>query len=105
MKRLKMILTNLKLENFKKYVGKFNRVGALFKYKEFWLSHAPIHPAELRGRKNVHGHVHNKTIIDPNYFNLSVENCLGSAPVDLRKLSERPQDCLQACFYKDNTKV
>ncbi len=46
-------------------------------YKEFWLSHCPIHPNELRGRKNIHGHVHNKTILDDRYISVCVEACNG----------------------------
>ena len=47
----------------------FNEVYGLVRYKEFWLSHAPIHSHELRGRVNVHGHVHYHTVNDPRYFN------------------------------------
>lgn len=32
------------------------------RYKEFWLSHCPIHPRELRGRVNIHGHLHQESI-------------------------------------------
>ena len=46
----------------------------LYKYKKSWLSHAPIHPEELRGKFNIHGHVHTATIDDPRYFNVSCEN-------------------------------
>lgn len=52
----------------------FDDVYSLKKYKEFWLSHAPIHPAELRGKVNIHGHVHNATIDDCRYVNTSLEN-------------------------------
>ena len=52
----------------------FDDVYSLKKYKEFWLSHVPIHPAELRGKANIHGHVHDKTIDDIRYFNTSLEN-------------------------------
>lgn len=53
----------------------FDEIYGLFKYKKFWLSHAPIHPAELRGKVNLHGHVHNATVrrfgfIDRRYMNL-----------------------------------
>lgn len=48
----------------------------------FWLSHAPIHPAELRGRCNVHGHVHYATLNDKRYFNVSCEN-IAYTPIDL----------------------
>lgn len=33
------------------YLKYFDKVHAFRKYKNFWLSHCPIHPAELRGRK------------------------------------------------------
>ena len=44
-----------------------------------WLSHHPLHPAELRGKFNIHGHVHYQTIREPGYFNVSAEN-LGFFP-------------------------
>ncbi len=51
-----------------------NKVGSLFKYKRnFWLSHHPIHPDELRGKINIHGHVHNATIKDKRYINVCCE--------------------------------
>lgn len=52
----------------------FDAVHGLVKYKEFWISHAPIHPAELRGKVNIHGHVHASTVDDCRYFNTSLEN-------------------------------
>lgn len=62
----------------------FEEVYGLLKYKKTWLSHAPIHPAEMRGCiGNVHGHVHNATImkskmfrgdcVDKRYFNACVD--------------------------------
>lgn len=38
--------------------GAINEVWGLRKHKQVWLSHSPIHPSELRGKKNVHGHSH-----------------------------------------------
>ena len=64
------------------YLKVFKNVYGLKKYKEFWLSHAPIHPQELRGKVNLHGHVHYQTVPDNNYFNCCVEN--------LRDLFKRP---------------
>lgn len=64
----------------------FNKVCGFEKYKKSWLSHAPIHPAELRGKINIHGHVHDATITDENglpdlrYFNVSLENT-GGRPI------------------------
>jgi len=63
------------------YLKYFKQVFGLLKYKEFWLSHAPIHPQELRGRINLHGHVHYSNVCpeggnlpDKRYFNCCVEN-------------------------------
>lgn len=58
------------------YLKYFTQVYGLLKYKEFWLSHAPIHPDELRGKVNLHGHVHYESINDKRYFNCCVENVL-----------------------------
>lgn len=65
----------------------------LWAYKGFWLSHAPIHPDELRGRKNVHGHVHDGTIPDDRYINVCVEP-LGGLPISLAELKDRRRNCL-----------
>ncbi len=40
------------------YLRAFSEIYGLVKYKGMWLSHAPIHPSELRGKVNCHGHVH-----------------------------------------------
>lgn len=69
------------------YLKVFKNVYGLKKYKEFWLSHAPIHPQELRGKVNLHGHVHYDSVklpfnpvtdvkqnLDNRYFNCCVEN-------------------------------
>lgn len=52
----------------------YERVGGIEKYKGMWLTHCPVHPDELRGKPNIHGHVHNATIDDPRYFNICPEN-------------------------------
>lgn len=56
------------------YVQFFDEVYGIKRYKEFWLTHAPIHPEELRGRVNLHGHVHYADIKDSRYYNMSVES-------------------------------
>lgn len=40
----------------------FYKIHGIIKINRVWLSHAPIHPAELRGCPNVHGHVHENII-------------------------------------------
>lgn len=45
----------------------------LVSYKGVWLSHAPIHPDELRGKINYHGHTHSYRINDERYRSFSCE--------------------------------
>ncbi len=62
----------------------FEEIHGIIKYKGMWLSHAPIHPVELRGKKCVHGHTHQHnmtrrncfgfTVLDKRYFNTCVDN-------------------------------
>ena len=47
-----------------------------------WLSHFPIHPQELRGLRNVHGHVHDETIDDDRYINVSAD-VVNYTPVEI----------------------
>jgi calcineurin-like phosphoesterase family protein len=57
-----------------------------------WLSHAPIHPDELRGRYNIHGHVHYNSIKDERYINVCCDYLLqetGSIFMTLPALRER----------------
>lgn len=49
-------------------------VQAFFKKYNVWNSHAPVHPAELRDRLNLHGHVHDETVQDHRYVNCSMES-------------------------------
>jgi calcineurin-like phosphoesterase family protein len=79
------------------YLAYFEEVYGIIGYKGAWLSHAPIHPDELRGKVNIHGHVHSATIQrtvykredrhtvqweeeDPRYINACPEK-IGYAPV------------------------
>lgn len=73
------------------YLPVFKSVDGFLKYKEFWLSHAPIHPAELRGKKNIHGHVHGQSIkngdgsYDERYINVCCE-AVGDTPISLDEI-------------------
>ena len=51
---------------------------AKYRHKEFgsvFLTHCPIHPSELeyRVKYNIHGHVHENTLKDDRYINVSME--------------------------------
>jgi calcineurin-like phosphoesterase family protein len=75
------------------YLRYFSEIYGIRSYKGFWISHAPIHPAELRGRKNIHGHVHQQSIrnahgeLDERYINVCVENT-GGVPVKFKYIQE-----------------
>jgi calcineurin-like phosphoesterase family protein len=57
----------------------FDDIYGLVSYKKAWLSHAPIHQDELRGRYNIHGHCHFHKIDDRRYINACLEHT-GYAP-------------------------
>ena len=60
----------------------FDQVCAMTTKKGCWLTHAPIHPDELRGKFNIHGHTHNHNLNDSRYANVSCEN-IDYKPIDL----------------------
>jgi len=76
----------------------FETVESLVRYKDFWLSHAPIHPAELYGKGNIHGHVHHNSIKDGDnewdkrYINVSCE-AVRETPMNF-------QDILSGWYWK-----
>lgn len=63
----------------------FKWVSGPIKYKEFWLTHIPVHPMELRGKRNIHGHMHRSAINDPRYFCTSAER-LNYRPISLQDI-------------------
>lgn len=67
------------------YLEVFDEIHGFIKYKEFWLSHCPIHPAELRGKNSISGHVHSNTLDDPRYLNVSMEN-IDYKPIELQQI-------------------
>jgi calcineurin-like phosphoesterase family protein len=73
-----LILGNHDKFSMNKYQLYFNKVHGFEKYKgTAWLSHAPIHSGSLRGKWNIHGHVHHNTVDDLRYLNVSVEAVSG----------------------------
>jgi calcineurin-like phosphoesterase family protein len=51
-----------------------NSVCGMVKFRNMILTHCPIHPSELyRFAVNIHGHVHEKSLRDKRYFNVSCE--------------------------------
>lgn len=62
------------MAEYQKY---FNKIHGFLKYKGAWLSHAPINPFQLRGKWNIHGHVHARSMDDLRYINVCVEALKG----------------------------
>lgn len=52
-----------------------NKVCGVFRYKNAWLTHIPVHPTELLNNEiNIHGHVHRDVkISDKRYINVSID--------------------------------
>ena len=87
-KQLKVQNKVLVLGNHDKYsmveymaVG-FSKIYGVVRYKEFILSHIPVHTCQLEGRynANIHGHLHTYDVDDPRYFNVNIDR-LGFKPV------------------------
>lgn len=64
-----------------------NTISGNIKYKEFWLSHMPIHPDEIRNKKNIHGHVHELSLKDDRYINVSLE-VIGYKPISIDEIRD-----------------
>ena len=67
------------------YQKYFYKIHGFTKHSGFWMSHAPIHPSELRGKPNIHGHTHQNIAdisYDDSYIPVCVE-CCGGVPVSL----------------------
>lgn len=88
-----LILGNHDCASISEYLKYFNKVFGIKKYKGYWLSHCPIHPSELRGKKNIHGHIHDLNItlddetLDDRYINVSCEQ-INYTPILFEKLKK-----------------
>ncbi len=76
--RVRVLLGNHDMQGIPEHFRDCLSVHGLATYKGFWVSHCPIHPMELRGRKgNIHGHLHEHLVGDPHYVNVCVEHNFG----------------------------
>ena len=75
--RMKLILGNhdsLDLYDASKRPKNIELQLPLFSYKNMWVSHAPIHPNEIRNRTGcIHGHLHKEILDDPRYLNVNID--------------------------------
>lgn len=72
-----LVIGNHDKHTTKEYLKYFTKIHGFRGYKNFWLSHCPIHPQEIfRKKGNIHGHIHNgaatKDIGYP-YFNVNTD--------------------------------
>lgn len=87
-----LVRGNHDVNNVRHLIQYFGDICGLLSYRRtFWMSHAPIHPVELRGRFNIHGHVHQNSIDDRRYINACVEMSYG-IPQNLDELFEKYKD-------------
>ena len=78
----------LKIKLMQQLIDLGYNIHGFHKNKKVFLSHAPIHVDELRGKFNIHGHVHLATINDSRYANVSWDNCEDGKPVNRQLLNE-----------------
>ena len=75
-----LVLGNHEHHNICRYIQYFHKIVAFCVYKEFVISHIPIHSSQLDERYhavNLHGHIHSHEIQfmhkDNRYFNVNCE--------------------------------
>lgn len=68
-------------------MGLIDSIHGLVKYKNNWLSHAPIHGSELRGKYCIHGHTHSKIVDDRRYFGVSCEQ-IDYKPINFQMIND-----------------
>jgi calcineurin-like phosphoesterase family protein len=86
--RKRLVLGNHDLFPTETYLQHFESIHCGIKKYRMWLTHIPIHPAELRGLCNVHGHCHAEQINDPRYLNVALEHLPGMVPISLEEVRE-----------------
>lgn len=80
----------------------FDSVESMVKYKGYWLTHCPIHPNELWGKKNIHGHVHFNSVkkdddsYDDRYVNVCCE-AIGEKPILFSEIKNGNYDKARLC--------
>lgn len=82
-----LILGNHDTDHFhiKQLVDAYDEIYSLTKKAKCWISHAPLHSDELRGKGNIHGHTHSHNIDNPLYYNVCPENN-DNRPVELHSI-------------------
>lgn len=70
----KLVMGNHDNHDTNLYLKYFTRLYGCMKLRNALFSHAPVHPNQLRRFPlNIHGHMHAKSVGDPSYICVSVE--------------------------------
>lgn len=86
----RLIRGNHDIYDTKKYMTYFKEIYGCRVLEDMILSHIPLHPdcVTERFKTCVHGHLHYRTLDDPAYYNVSVEN-IDYTPIEISVLRER----------------
>lgn len=76
-------------------VGVYDEIHSMLSHKGAWITHAPIHDSELRGKLNIHGHTHSAIVPDNRYINVCVEHT-NWKPVELSTLVQQRRELIQS---------
>jgi calcineurin-like phosphoesterase family protein len=68
----------------------FSKVFGMVTFKEFLLTHAPVHSQQLdtRYKYNIHGHLHNESIDDKRYINVNWDITKPLTLEEIRQITE-----------------
>lgn len=100
----RLILGNHDIFDNSDYLVYFKSLHGSHKLDDLLLTHIPVHRESVArwSLGNVHGHIHDKTIADPLYYNVSVEN-IDYTPVPLYLVKERMR--AQQAAYQQATNI
>lgn len=90
--RKRLVLGNHDVFPIRDYLdlAHFESVHGIVKKYGMWLTHAPLHPVELRDKPNVHGHAHGNPLRDdPRYLNVCMEWLPDGRPLSLEEIRVR----------------
>ena len=87
--RKKLVMGNHDVHHSALYLDHFEKIYGAIEFKGCILTHIPVHRSQGdRFRANVHGHLHSKTLEDPFYVNVSLEQ-IDYAPISWPELQKR----------------
>ena len=94
--------------------GHIHKIRPYLKYEDVWLSHIPVHRYEIDSGRvigNIHGHLHNNNVPEPEYICASIDNqdivfVLNNLVSILRGYHESNQEVkTRTSTLKDNTVI